>query len=392
MQFGLNLSPQIRIYGAFFVYSLALGGLYPRLGDLQLAMGIEEGALGAALVGSGIGTLISLTFASPMLDRIGYRRTLMVGIALLSAIAGLATFSSGPMVLFLVLIAAGLSIGAIEVVINVEADRTEHMLGRRIMNRCHAFWSFGFFAAGIIGALAKQAGISPQMHLMSMVPIISIATIILLGRMVPAAERTATAGEAAPKFAKPSLAILALVAFTLSSMFLEGGAADWSVIFMRDVFTAAPFINGFAFAIGALAQAFTRYYADGFIERFGPTLVARTLVLTLGLGTIIVVTAVHPFIALAGFALMGVGTSAMFPLAMSAAAQRTDRPAAINVAALAQMSFVAFLVGPPLLGFIAEHFGVRTAFGICLPLVVVSWFAVRALQTQPNPALQTANG
>jgi MFS family permease len=88
---------------------------------------------------------------------------------------------------------------------------------------------------------------------------------------------------------------------------------------------------------------------------------------------------------LLGFALLGVGSSAIFPLAMSAAAQRTDRPAAVNVAALAQTSFVTFLLAPPILGFIAEHWGIRWSFGIGLPLVVLSFAFVGALGKKPIP-------
>jgi len=384
MRFGLNLAPQIRIYGAFFIYSLALGGLYPRLGDLQLAMGVGESALGLALTGAGIGTMISLTFASPLLDRLGYRRTLTYGIVLLSILIAATSFALNPAMLFFTLLVMGLVVGAIEVVANVEADRTEHLVGRRIMNRCHAFWSFGFFSAGIIGAFAKQAGISPHVHLLAMVPVVLAGVLLVLGRMTPAAARLHAAGQAKPpRFAVPSLGILALVALSLSAMFLEGAGADWSVIFMRDIFNVAPFINGLAFATGALAQALARFFADGFIERFGPVAVARLLIVTLGAGAIVITTAQHPYIALFGFALAGIGTSAIFPLAMSAAAQRSDRPAAINVAALAQLSFVAFLIGPPFLGFIAEHYGVRVSFGICLPLVLLSWFAIAALKPQP---------
>ena len=93
----------------------------------------------------------------------------------------------------------------------------------------------------------------------------------------------------------------------------------------------------------------------------------------------LVLLAPHPALALLGFGLIGVGTSAMFPLAMSAAAQRTDRAPATNVAALAQISFVAFLLGPPLLGYVAEHFGIRWSFGITLPLVALAWWACTAL-------------
>jgi len=100
--------------------------------------------------------------------------------------------------------------------------------------------------------------------------------------------------------------------------------------------------------------------------------VTRTLLGVLGVGNLLVVFAPNVLLALLGFALMGVGTSVVFPLAMSAAAQRTDRPAAINVAALAQTAFVAFMLAPPLLGFVAEHLGIRWTFGVCLPLVALS--------------------
>lgn len=390
MNIGLHLKPQIRIYAAFFIYSLALGGIYPRLGDIQIAMGITEGVLGLALIGLGSGTLLSLTFASPLLDRLGYKSTMIFGIVLLASSMAIATFMPGPLFLFVMLFVSGLVIGAIEVVINVEADRVEHLVDRRIMNRCHAFWSFGFFGAGFVGALAKQAGISPQIHLVGMVPLIFFATILFLGRLSPAAARAKVENEVAPKFAVPTLGIMALVAFTLSGTLLEGAAADWSVIFMRDIFEVAPFINGLAFAVGALGQAVARFFADGIISRFGQIRVARILVLTLGVGAILVTTAQHPMIALIGFALMGIGSSALFPLAISAAAQRTDRPAAINVAALAQTAFAAFLLGPPLLGYVAEHFGIRVSFAVCLPFIVMSWFAIRALNPSAAASMREA--
>jgi MFS family permease len=98
------------------------------------------------------------------------------------------------------------------------------------------------------------------------------------------------------------------------------------------------------------------------------------------LGVCAVTWAQNAWMALWGLALMGVGTSAIFPLAMSAAAQRTDRPAAVNVAALAQTSFVIFLLGPPLLGWVAESFGIRATFAAGLPLVLLSFWAAKSLK------------
>jgi MFS family permease len=100
-------------------------------------------------------------------------------------------------------------------------------------------------------------------------------------------------------------------------------------------------------------------------------------------GVVLVFLAPTEWVALLGFVFLGIGTSAIFPLAMSAAAQRTDRPAAINVAALAQTSFVTFLVAPPVLGFIAEHFGIRWSFGIGLPFVILSFAMASVLGRRP---------
>lgn len=379
MSFGIDMPPQWRVYAGFFVYSFCLGSIFPRLPDIQRAMGVAEGALGLALIGTGVGTLVSLTFAGGLIERIGHRRVLLTALPLLAVFYAVAVWAPTPLALFLLLLPVGLTIGVIEVIVNLEADRVEHAVGRRIMNRAHGFWSIGFFSAGLIGSLIAQSGLSPQLHLLIMVPVIFARTAVILGRFEPAAHRTAGSSEAAPRFAQPTLAILILVCVTMAAVMMEGAGIDWSAIYMRNVFQAEPFLAGFAVALGAGAQALMRFVADGFVERSNPVSVARVLLGILGIGALLVFFAVAPWMALVGFALMGLGTSAIFPLAMSAAAQRTDRPAAVNVASLAQISFVGFLLGPPLLGFVAEHAGIRWAFGTGLPLVVVSLLAAGSL-------------
>jgi MFS family permease len=382
--FGLQLAPHRRVFAAFFLYAFALGGLYPRLAELQRSMNLREGELGLGLIGVACGTLFSLTFAGRPIERVGHRLTLLVLIPAVPLFYALAAHASGALALFLCLLPAGLCIGAIELVVNLEADRVEHQGGRRIMNRSHAFWSFGFFGAGLLGALAARVGISPQWHLAAVVPLSAVLILLLLGGFEAAPQRSGSNDEPAHHFARPTLAIGTLVLFSLSGLVLEGAGIDWSAIYMRDVFAAVPFISGFAVAIGAFAQGAARYVADRFVERHSPLVIARTLLGVLGLGTLMVTFATAQPVALLGFALMGVGTSVMFPLAMSAAAQRTDRPAATNVAALAQISFVSFLLGPPLLGFVAEHWGIRWTFGLGLPLVVLSAAVSSTLRAAPR--------
>ncbi|MFT3973280.1 MAG: MFS transporter [Amaricoccus sp.] len=393
MRAGLGLPPERQVFAGFAIYAFALASIFPRLPDIQAEMGVGEGALGLGLIGTPVGTLLSLTFAPPLLERMGYRRAILVFLPLIAASFAAASWAPNPGVLFLLLLPAGITIGCIEVIVNVEADRTEALIGRRIMNRAHSFWSFGFFGAGIVGGIIAQSGLSPQAHLALAVPVVALATLAVFGGYRPAPKRAGEGtGTAAPTFARPTAAILVLVAVTLSAMLMEGASLDWSAIYMRNVFAAEPWLSALAVASFAVAQALSRFFADGFVEHYSPAGVARTLIGVMTAGIAVVFLSPWPALSLAGFALLGVGTSAIFPLAMSAAAQRTDRPAAINVAALAQISFVIFLVGPPLLGFVAEHWGIRWAYGIGLPLVALSLAASGSLGRRAEPRAAQAVG
>ncbi|MGE4610177.1 MAG: MFS transporter [Paracoccaceae bacterium] len=369
------------MYFSFFIYSAALGAMFPRLGDLQLKMGISEGTLGFALVGLPFGAQIALMFGGRVLEFLGYRKVMLLGIPLMGLSEVAASTASTPLMFFLYLIVGGLGIGVVEVAVNLEADRVEHQMGHRIMNRSHAFWSFGFFAAGFTGAAISQWEIDVTYHLIGFVIVTSLATFVVLLNYEPAPSRQVIEGGS-PTFVRPTKGIMMIVAFTLSAMLLEGAGIDWSVIFMRDTFQTAPFISGSALAIGALTQAMVRFFADSYVDRFGATTIAKLSIFTLGVGVVMVTFSPNFAIALIGFGLMGMGHGVVFPLAMSAAAQRTDRPAAVNVAALAQLAFITFLIAPPLLGTIAEHFGIRISFGIGIPLVALSWFFVGSLASK----------
>ncbi len=379
MAIGFNLQPHHRIFAAFFLHAFAMGSIFPRMADVKQNMGVGDQILGLSLIGVPVGTMLALTFATPWIERLGFRRTILTAIPCVAIGYALAVHAIYPPLFFLALLPIGFLIGCIEIVLNTEADRVEHLVGRRIMNRAHSFWSFGFFAAGLCGAAMGQAAISPQLGLALIAPAIAIGVVTFLGKFEHSPTRVAESGIERPKFSFPSMAILSLVTVTIAAMLMEGAGIDWSAIYMQTMFGSGPFVVGIAVATVALSQAITRFFADAYIETHSPAKVSRLLSGVLFMGTVIVFLSINPAMSLLGFALIGIGNSAMFPLAVSAAAQMTDRPSAINVASMVQTSFMIFLIGPPLLGSLGQYFGTPWIYGIGAPLAILSWFTAETL-------------
>ena len=386
MRFPLHIiynSPKNAVFFGFFIYAVGLGTLFPRIADLQSQMEIDKATLGLALVGLPAGVQVTLLFADRLVRRIPFKVLLGFGVPIIGISQCLAAFSGGPLGFFFSLAFGGAAVALIEVAVNLEADRVEAKIEQRIMNRSHAFWSFGFFGASIFGAGVAQLGMSPLIHFTITMVFTTVITNLVFSNYVPAEPRRKTIPKKGSTLVWPSKAIFMLVLFTLSAMLVEGSAIDWSIIYMRDEFNAMPLIGGLSLACAALSQALVRYYADPLVDHYGPRSVALTSVIAMSIGVFFVAFAVFPTMALVGFLLMGGGSAVIFPLAMSAAAGRSDRTPEENVAALAQFAFATFLIAPPLLGIIAEGFGLRIAFAISLPLIALSYFQLKVLEKTP---------
>ena len=373
--------PQRNIYFSFFIYSFCLGVFFPRIGDLQNQMGIGETTLGLTLLGPAIGVQISLLFADKIFSLLGFRLVMCLGVPILGLALVCSSLTFKPFIFFISLMLGGFAIGILEVAVNLEADRIEYKISKKIMNRSHSFWSLGFFCSGLTGALFSQMKVSPFINFSLSLFLGTFLTILFCSKYIPADERPNSSVNNS-LFVKPTKAVLALVVLTLSPMLLESASIDWSVIYMRDIFFTPPFINGLAIVMVALTQFSVRYYADQYVEIYGSEKVSKISVVAMLIGVVSVCFSNSPYLSLVGFVFIGGGSAVIFPLAMSAAAQKTDRPAAINVASLAQISFLVFLLAPPILGFIAENFGIRISFGIGLPLVIVSWFFISSLKSK----------
>ncbi|RUT30219.1 MFS transporter [Arsenicitalea aurantiaca] len=381
----MALRPHQRIYACFFLFAFALGGMLSRMPDLQTKFGATESQLGLMLIGMSVGSLISLTLSSPLIARLGARTTALITILGTALVYATVPWMPNMVWGFGALFIAGLLMGALEINLNIETDRREALLGYRIMNRSHGFWSLGFFVTALLGASVRQAGISMEVHLAVTFAIVLVVGFWAMSGIANAPARPALNTDKAPLIALPTLAILPFCVIGMAAFLVEGAGIDWSAIYMRDVFAVEPFIGGLGLTLFAFFMAMVRLFIDPVVDRFGPRDVATALLVLSGIGVSVVGFAPHPYLAILGFVLMGAGCSAVYPLAVSAAAQRTDRPASVNVAALGQVTFVVFFLAPPLLGFVAEYFGIRNSYLVCLPVIVAGLWGARALSRRQEP-------
>ena len=364
-------NPHQIVFVGFFIYAFSLGAMFPRLDDIQTSLEIDKAELGLLLLCIPLGLQVTLLFADRLVRAISLKNVICLGIPSIcfTQFAAVAVNQIAFFAFFLII--CGAFVAVVEVAINLEADRVEHALGSRIMNRSHAFWSIGFFSAAVVGALFSQFKVMLEIHFLLVCGIAFLISKIIFEGYIVASPRHTNVTKI-KKFSLPTGPIFVMVLFTMSAMLVEGASIDWSVIFMREIHSASPFISGFSLAMAAFSQALVRFFGDNLLNKFGPILISVASLFFMFLGIFSVVLSNSSILAILGFLFMGAGSAVIFPMAISIAASRSDRPAETNVASLTQFAFGMFLLGPPILGFVGEAYSLRWSFSLCIPLLILS--------------------
>ncbi|WP_336799908.1 MFS transporter [Kaistia sp. MMO-174] len=363
---GLSFASARLIMALFFFYSSSMSNWLIRIPDVQHKLGLEPATLAICLLGVPIGLVTSMAFSGAVVEWLGPRRAIKIGFPLLLGPLLLPGFATSPTLLFLALVLVGLGMGPLEVALNVTADRIGRAIGRTVMSRCHAFWSFGLMGGSVTGSLAATYGLSPGIHMIVVVISVFVIGEALASRLPP----IHTAEDASPKaktpaFVLPSPKIVLLCLFAFGMLLVEGGIIDWSAIYLRDVFGSKPPTTGYALTAFSMLMAFGRLIGDWLSMRYGAVKMARVCCAVALAGLLVMVLAVDPFMVIIGAAATGFGVSIVFPLAVTAAASR-EGPPAVNVAALSLLSFSGFLLGPPMVGFVAQVGGYRLGMATLL--------------------------
>lgn len=353
----------------FFVCGIGHGTWAPRLAEIKAKIGASDGQLGLALLMLGIGALIAMPLTGGLVGRFGSKPVSAV-MALAHGLLILPiAFAGNWITLGFAMLFYGIAVGSLDVAMNVQATEIERRKGSPIMSSFHGVYSVGDMAGALATGFAASLAFGLGGHFMTS------ASVLLLGGlggcwlMIADEKRDPSS---APTFAWPRgvLILVGLIAF--AALLAEGSVGDWSAIYLNDYQGADTETAAIALTVFALAMAIMRFAADRIVQRFGPlfTLQASGALTALGLTTALMATT--PPFAIVGYAVAGIGIAALFPITLSIAPRLSGLSPSTAVAAVATLGYSGFLIGPPIIGLLADQIGLPLALGVVVALVAAT--------------------
>jgi MFS family permease len=351
---------------------------------MKLLLGLNEAEQGWLLFSGPIGNLVSFTFASALVTRIGSRRSLLLATCVYFASAlGIAAcfICRAPVPLWCVAIASlGGTGNLFNISVNTQGGIVERKAGRTIMNSFHAMFSVMCLVAGLLALVASNVGLPPGWRLMGVLAVAVVAHLVFLPSLPKDNDVAKKAkGEG---MRRPDMALFLLGLAALVIMGCEGSINDWVGVFYRDALSAPDGRVKWGFCAVAATMTIGRLVTDGFINRFGDVKVLRAHCVLVAAGLGIALSSPYTglsglplhILATTGYAVAGYGISALAPILYSKANRAKSMPAASAVTFVGSMGFLGYFMGPPMIGHVAHATSLSISLGIFAVLILACLF------------------
>ncbi|NEN05523.1 MFS transporter [Diaminobutyricibacter tongyongensis] len=382
------------VFVIFILSGLSLATWVARVPGVRDGLGLDTAQVGLLILGMSVGAILGLVASAPLLAKVGPHRGMVISLGVVAA--GMVLIGSGvSFIHFVPVVGFGLALlgfgnGMVDVMMNVEGAAVEREIGKTLMPLMHACFSLGTVVGAGIGAAAAALHVDVSWHLMG-IAVLVIGVAIVAVRFIPneveLGDPEAGVPEKRPwgERLRENLSVwadwrLILIGVVMLGMaFAEGSANDWLALGVVDGHHQSNATGALVFGFFVAAMTVGRILGGPLVDRIGRT---NSIRLTAGLGVLgllLFILGGPLWLVVVGTVLWGFGVSLGFPLGMSAAADGTDKPAA-RVSAVAMIGYCAFLVGPPLIGFLGQAFGILNALYVLLVLMVASALAAPAVR------------
>jgi MFS family permease len=379
---------RVGVTAAFAAHAVLSGLLGPWIPRIKARAGLDASGLGIALTGFAVGLLVGTRVADPAIRRWGGRRVVRGGIPTMGVGFALLPAARSLLSLTLLFLGIGLLAGLIDVAMNIEAVAVERRFERRVMSAIHGTWSVALFVGAALASAGIAAGLSIGIHLPISAALVVIVSAAFL-RWLPdqeEAEGEATAGTWVQRPKEPIVGrsspsrVILLCLVAGGSFLVEGIAVEWSAVFLRESVGADPSAAGLGVVAFSAGMTLSRFVGDRLVARFGQPTIVRIGAsgAFVALAAMLIVLRLIPSVA--AFGIVGLGLGPVVPLSFRAAG-RTDRPGHASALPLVVTAgYAGSIVGPLLVGFIADLATLRVA--LIVPVIASAVSALAAGATR----------
>jgi len=350
----------------FFFLGLTFASWASRIPDIKASLGLSEAVLGTILLSLPAGQMITLPFSGRIVARYGSKLTLGIGFVLYAFCLTNLGLAKEAWQLSLALFSMGVFGNLSNISVNTQAVNVEKQYGRPIISSFHGVWSTAGFTGAVTGLLMISLKLSPYQHFW-IIALLGIVSTVVANRYLTESATVSAPKEKQQKsfvISKPPLAIIQLGLIGFCCMASEGTMFDWSGVYFQKIVQAEGKLIPLGYAAFMVMMATGRFVGDKLQTRFGRLKMLQLNGAFIFLGLAIAIFFPHIVTATLGFIIVGFGVSSVVPMVYSTAGKLPNMAPSIALAGVSSISYLGFLLGPPLIGFIAELTDLRFSFGV----------------------------
>lgn len=357
---------RIRLAVAFVYFSMGLcfSSWASRIPEIKTTLHLNDAMFGSILFALPVGQLIMMVFSGKLVTHFGSRKVLLFALPVYTiCLSNIGLVKEGWQ-LAIALFLFGLAGNLCNISINTQGVAAERMYERPIMASFHGGWSLAGFTGALIGLFMINMRIPPYWHFITVILI--VWTILVINHSYLVKGRIGVnKDEPKRKFLnKPDIILLQLGIIGFCSMASEGAMFDWSGIYFKDVVKAPSSLVILGYTSFFIMMATGRFLSDYMTSKIGRQRLLQICGVMISTGLFTAVLFPYLISCTLSFMLVGLGVSSIVPAVYSAAGRHTRVPAGIALAIVSSVSFLGFLMGPPLIGYISALAGLRYSFAV----------------------------
>jgi MFS family permease len=364
----------------FFLNGTLFASWVSRIPLVQQRLELSHAVLGAALLAAAAGAVVTMPVAGIFNGKVGSERLATWWVIPYAISLPLLALAPNVYALVAGLFFFGCGHGALDVGMNAQAVAVDRRYPRTVMSSFHAMFSAGGLVGAAFGALMAWLKVEPVWHFALASGALGAIGFFGCRYLLPGVDRVVKA-EGESVFVLPPKALIPLGIVAVAVLMGEGAMADWTGVYLHKVVLSSEAMAAAGYAAFSVAMAAGRFSGDRLVGRFGSVNLVRASGLMAAAGMVLALATGSAWLSLAGFILVGTGCSTVVPCVFTAAGRVPGVPTGVALAAVTTMGYFGFLIGPPLIGFVAQGVGLKGA----LSLLILTNLIVAGLA----PALRT---